>query len=100
VDQGKFTARRPPPPQFTRSGLTRTYLPAVARPLSCVVWVGEGQDVEGQDVEMAKLRVAGASAPWRSNSSDGIKPGSGSEHSGPSWWWRWMLGCEAVDGVR
>ena len=60
MDQGKFTARRPPAPQFTRSGLTRTYLPAVARPLSCVVWVGEGQDVE-----MAKLRVAEASAPWR-----------------------------------
>jgi hypothetical protein len=95
VDQGKFTARRPPAPQFTRSGLTRTYLPAVARPLSCVVWVAEGQDVE-----MAKLRVAEASAPWRSNSPDGDKPGSGSEYSGPSWRWRWMLDCAAVDGVR
>jgi hypothetical protein len=63
--------------------LTRTYLLAVARSLSCVVWVGEGQDVE-----MAKLRVAEASAPWRSNSPDGITLGSGSEYSGRSWRWR------------
>jgi hypothetical protein len=40
--------------KFTRSGLSMTYLPGVARPLSCWMLVKRRA---GEDVEMPKLRV-------------------------------------------
>jgi hypothetical protein len=55
IDQGKITARRPPSPhKFTRSGLSVTYLPVVARPLSCSCWFGLA---EGRGRRDGELRV-------------------------------------------